>query len=136
LGGEGVWARANRIAFVCSLLSAIGIESRRVSSSGSRLIAVVVTRSPVGPSRSISLGRRPSLVFSIRHTCATILFRHGLNARQVQMWLGHHSPAFTLDTYVHLLADDLPEASFLDRLTQAGVETSDPLGSDLALTAF
>jgi integrase len=54
---------------------------------------------------------------TFRHTCATILFRHGLNAKQVQMWLGHHSPAFTLETYVHLLPDDLPDAGFLDRIT-------------------
>src|SRR5215207_1707982 len=26
-----------------------------------------------------------------------------LNAKQVQMWLGHHAPAFILSTYVHLL---------------------------------
>jgi hypothetical protein len=38
----------------------------------------------------------------------------GLNAKQVQLWLGHHSPAFTLATYVHLLPDDLPEVAFLD----------------------
>jgi len=54
---------------------------------------------------------------TLRHTCATILFRHGLNAKQVQMWLGHHSPAFTLATYVHLIPDDLPDPSFLDALT-------------------
>ena len=54
---------------------------------------------------------------TFRHTCATMLFRHGLNAKQVQMWLGHHSPAFTLATYVHLLPDDLPEPEFLDALT-------------------
>ena len=35
------------------------------------------------------------------------------------MWLGHHSPAFTLATYVHLLADDLPDPGFLDSLTRA-----------------
>lgn len=46
---------------------------------------------------------------TLRHTCATMLFRSGLNAKQVQVWLGHHSPAFTLDVYVHLLPDDLPE---------------------------
>jgi integrase len=46
---------------------------------------------------------------TLRHTCATMLFRHGLNAGQVQLWLGHHSPAFTLATYVHLLPGDLPE---------------------------
>jgi hypothetical protein len=28
---------------------------------------------------------------------------------QVQRWLGHHSPSFTLDTYVHLLDGDLGE---------------------------
>lgn len=56
---------------------------------------------------------------TLRHTCATMLFRNGLNAKQVQMWLGHHSPAFTLAVYVHLLADDLPDPGFLDTLTQA-----------------
>jgi integrase len=54
---------------------------------------------------------------TFRHTCATMLFRHGLNAKQAQVWLGHHSPAFTLATYVHLLPDDLPGADFLDGLT-------------------
>jgi integrase len=47
---------------------------------------------------------------ALRHTCATLLFRAGLNAKQVQVWLGHHSAAFTLSTYVHLLNDDLPDA--------------------------
>ena len=55
----------------------------------------------------------------MRHTCATTLFRHGLNAKQVQVWLGHHSPAFALATYVHLLPDDLPDATFLDAITGA-----------------
>lgn len=49
---------------------------------------------------------------TLRHTCATRLFKAGLNAKQAQVWLGHHSPAFTLATYVHLLPDDLPEAPF------------------------
>jgi integrase len=44
----------------------------------------------------------------LRHTCATMLFQAGWNAKQVQVFLGHHSPAFTLATYVHLLPDDLP----------------------------
>jgi hypothetical protein len=33
------------------------------------------------------------------------------------MWLGHHSAALTLATYVHLLPDDLPDPAFLDELT-------------------
>ncbi len=56
---------------------------------------------------------------TLRHTCATLLFRHGANAKQVQLWLGHHSPAFTMATYVHLLPDDLPDPGFLDAITRA-----------------
>src|SRR3954447_12115137 len=54
---------------------------------------------------------------TFRHTCATMLFRRGFNAKQVQMWLGHHSPAFTMATYVHLLPEDLPDAPFWDDVT-------------------
>ena len=32
----------------------------------------------------------------------------------VQEWLGHHSPAFTLATYVHLMDGGLGDADFLD----------------------
>jgi integrase len=53
---------------------------------------------------------------TFRHTCATMLFRRGLNAKQVKVWLGHHSASFTLDTYVHLLPDDLPDAAVLEDL--------------------
>jgi integrase len=49
---------------------------------------------------------------TLRHTCATALFREGLNAKQVQVWLGHHSPSFTLDVYVALLDEDMPESPF------------------------
>jgi integrase len=51
---------------------------------------------------------------TLRHTCATELFGRGLNAKQVQVWLGHHSAAFTLSVYVHMLSDDLPDADFWD----------------------
>jgi integrase len=44
---------------------------------------------------------------TFRHTVASRLFAAGRNVVQVQRWLGHHSPSFTLDTYVHLLEDDL-----------------------------
>lgn len=46
---------------------------------------------------------------TFRHTCASMLFAEGRNAVQVQRWLGHHSPAFTLATYVHLLDGDIGE---------------------------
>jgi integrase len=67
---------------------------------------------------------------TFRHTCATILFRRGWNAVQVQRWLGHHKPSFTLDTYVHLLDEDVPEPAFFDELydtvvTQTGLNGLD-----------
>ena len=51
---------------------------------------------------------------TLRHSCATELFNRGLNAKQVQTWLGHHSAAFTLSVYVHMLSDELPDANFWD----------------------
>lgn len=46
---------------------------------------------------------------TFRHTVASRLFAAGRNPVQVQRWLGHHSPSFTLDTYVHMLDADLGE---------------------------
>ena len=54
---------------------------------------------------------------SFRHSCASILFRQGWNAVQVQRWLGHHKPSFTLDTYISLLDEDVPAPTFFDQLT-------------------
>jgi len=51
---------------------------------------------------------------TFRHTCATLLFTKAKwNPKQVQLWLGHHSAAFTVDRYVHLLPADLPPAAEL-----------------------
>jgi integrase len=46
---------------------------------------------------------------TFRHTCASMLFAQGRNALQVQRWLGHHSPSFTLARYTHLLDGDIGE---------------------------
>ncbi|MCW2984046.1 MAG: integrase [Conexibacter sp.] len=57
---------------------------------------------------------------TFRHTCASLLFapvEHGgggKNAKQVQEWLGHHSPAYTLKEYVHLIDAGVGEAIFFD----------------------
>ena len=66
---------------------------------------------------------------TLRHTCASILFESGRNIRQVQHWLGHHSPSFTLDTYVHLLDEGVGEGLALD------VEVSSPTEPCLPATA-
>jgi len=52
---------------------------------------------------------------TFRHTCASIRFASGKNPKQVQMWLGHSDPGFTLRTYVHLIDDGLGDADFLDQ---------------------
>jgi len=49
-----------------------------------------------------------------------MLFAEGRNAVQVQRWLGHHSPAFTLATYVHLLDGDIGQPLALDSAGGAG----------------
>jgi integrase len=51
---------------------------------------------------------------AFRHTCAALLFAEGRNIKQVQVWLGHHSAAFTLATYVHLLPDEIAAPLELD----------------------
>lgn len=53
---------------------------------------------------------------SFRHTCASLLFASGKNIKQVQEWLGHADPGFTLRTYVHLMDDGLGSAEFLDEI--------------------
>jgi integrase len=57
---------------------------------------------------------------TLRHTCASVLFnKAGLNPKQVQAWLGHHAASFTLDTYVHLLDEDIQDApAALDALLE------------------
>lgn len=42
----------------------------------------------------------------LRHHFATLLLRGGVGIERVQAWLGHHSGAFTLDIYGHLMPDD------------------------------
>ena len=56
---------------------------------------------------------------TFRHTCASLLFAAGKDLKQVQHWLGHHDPAFTLSTYVHLLDGGLGDADFFDALADA-----------------
>lgn len=53
---------------------------------------------------------------TFRHTCASLLFASGKNVKQVQVWLGHADPGFTVRTYIHLMDDGLGDAGFLDEL--------------------
>lgn len=60
---------------------------------------------------------------TFRHTCASLLFANGKNVKQVQRWLGHAKASFTLDTYVHLVDDELGDASFFDADPSGAVST-------------
>ena len=49
----------------------------------------------------------PALAFhAIRHAYASRLIAAGANLKQLQTWMGHNDPAFTLRTYGHLFHDD------------------------------
>lgn len=69
---------------------------------------------------------------TFRHSYASMLFERGANAKQVQRALGHHSAAFTLSTYVHLLDGDEADALDLDAelapRVATEVATSAPFG--------
>lgn len=40
---------------------------------------------------------------AFRHTCASLLIAGGASTLQLQRWMGHHSAAYTLDAYGHLI---------------------------------
>lgn len=61
--------------------------------------------------RAAGIGDWPGF-HTFRHTAASRLFVAGWNAVQVQKFLGHSDPGFTLRCYVHLLPEDLPEVPF------------------------
>lgn len=57
---------------------------------------------------------------TFRHTAASLLFAEGRNVKQVQEWLGHHDPAFTLKRYVHLLDEGIGGPLEFDPAAVAG----------------
>lgn len=56
----------------------------------------------------------PVTFHTFRHTCASLLFDNGRNIKQVQEWLGHADPGFTLRTYIHLMDAGVGDAEFFD----------------------
>lgn len=57
---------------------------------------------------------------TFRHTCASLLFEAGRNVKQVQAWLGHSDPGFTLSTYIHLMDAGVGSAAFFDQAVGGG----------------
>ncbi len=61
----------------------------------------------------------------LRHTCGTELRRAGASDKQVQLWLGHHDPAYTARIYIHLTHADLPDPAVLDAFRLAAKASGD-----------
>ena len=96
-------------------------RSSRIDMSNlmSRVLKPAAVRAGIGQWIKTPKGRRADTwvgFHTFRHTCASMLFRAGWNAAQVQRHLGHHKASFTLDTYIHLLDEDVPEPTFFDAL--------------------
>jgi len=65
---------------------------------------------------------------ALRHTCASLLIESGLSMLRLQRWMGHHSPAYTLETYGHLLDGDLgPPLDLSRELRPAQADRGDGL---------
>jgi integrase len=47
---------------------------------------------------------------TLRHTCASLLIEEGASPLRLQRWMGHHSAGYTLETYGHLIDDELGSA--------------------------
>jgi integrase len=65
---------------------------------------------------------------NFRHTCASLLFDEGRNIKQVQEWLGHADPGFTLRTYVHLMDAGVGDADFFDEVVSPQQRQAAPAG--------
>jgi integrase len=92
------------------------------SGAGTELIRERFAQAVLNPARE-AVGLPWVSFHAFRHTCASLLFANGKNIKQVQEWLGHADPAFTLRTYVHLMDEGLGSADFLDDVVEtAGSE--------------
>jgi integrase len=65
----------------------------------------------------------------LRHTYASLQLARGANLLQLSRALGHHSPAFTLNVYAHLLGDDMAPALDLDAEWRVNSGVNEPSGN-------
>ncbi|MCW2974046.1 MAG: hypothetical protein JWN72_2319 [Thermoleophilia bacterium] len=107
--------RTKLTAHRLSLRSSGDLEPVFQTSTGTPMCQNNILRRVLKPA-AIEIGMPWATLHMLRHTFATRCFRNGCNLKQVQALLGHHSAAFTLETYVHLLPEDLPDLGFLDNL--------------------
>jgi integrase len=98
-----------------------GKLAERVLTPAALSVGFKIEETIVGRNGEEELKIRPSVTFhTFRHTCASLLFDNGRNIKQVQEWLGHADPGFTLRTYVHLMDAGVGDASFFDAAVVPG----------------
>ena len=95
------------------------------SQTGTELIPSNLWRRVLQPTRD-TVGLPWVTFHTFRHTCASLLFEAGRNVKQVQEWLGHATPSFTLETYVHLMDEGIGDAEFMDQAVGNGWATQHP----------
>ncbi len=59
---------------------------------------------------ALRAGVPPCGLHTFRHTCAALLIAAGASPLQLQRWMGHHSAAYTLEAYGHLIDGHLGPA--------------------------
>jgi integrase len=67
----------------------------------------------------------------LRHTAATMMLQAGAPVQHVSKILGHSSIAITVDTYGHLVTDDLRAAVALVAFDVPSVGLPADIGSDM-----
>lgn len=76
--------------------------------------------------RTRSAGVPAIRLHDLRHTHATLLLKAGANPKVVSERLGHHSVAFTLDTYAHVMPGMQADAADALANIVFGVEDEEP----------
>ena len=83
------------------------------------------------------IGLRTFTMYSLRHTFASSLLQGGASIAEVQKYMGHKTPAVTLNTYTHFLPTEdsgavaahvarlFPYGHFLDTLAASGSDQPD-----------
>lgn len=98
-------------------------DGRVFTSSRGRPLSDGNVRCRVLDPATISAGLPWVTFHTFRHTCASLLFEAGRDVKQVQEWLGHADPGFTLRTYIHLMDGGVGSADFLDEAVGASGST-------------
>jgi integrase len=96
---------------------------RRSDSADDDLVFPSLSGCPLNPNNLRNRVLRPAAeraglhgvgLHTLRHTCASLLIEKGASPIRLQRWMGHHSAAYTLEAYGHLIDGELGSPLDLD----------------------